>query len=619
MPQAQKIGKHYRVPAGYEIWKSGIYVVDYDKIPRDKDGTPRIELDDPDHTVPIPSERKVIVKSRLAPAPMWIQGQGQDLDTGEHYMLIRTNQKGQRHWIPMRALNDSRFLSDLAAHRYPVDSVNAKPLTRFLNAMIQCNGSRPIVLMGKRTGHYELPDRRSGWLLGETWIGPAGSRIYPIPDEGSALTRAIKERGLIDAWVEAYRTRVEKNQIARWLTAISFAAPLLRPLEVRTFCVHHWSDSGYGKTAAANFAQSAFGRPKEFTATFNATRLAILEQLTYLSDLPLAFDELQAASYRDDLRDVIYQLVSETPRQRSKTTGGLEKSSATWRTIIRFTGEQPLLADEALDLGGIRNRILEVNREAFTTSEARAMHMWMESPQGAYGAVGRRYLESIVPLANEMRPIVKMRHRAHLEALETELGRSDQRLDNLAAIAVGQETFYRHILEETETDSCDRAREDALAALEFTGISSEAKTPKYKDRILKNIEAAIPSLRVADLRTDEGQRQLEEFGLKSFEALIEPGAVYRSGEGDLWWFTTQGFRRVLQIAGLQKARTVRELKRMGRLECNTGRSDCKKRTHPTRKIYDRFYVIKRKQKPEAITKNTSSGNGDSQIETPKAE
>lgn len=393
-----------QIPYGYEVWADGVYRWISKKQDDDEEAAERLceEVATLDKT---PSTWRRSRLHQLSTLPMWVSSLAKRLDTGEELVEVSTIdlQSGEvvQVWVTRADVLNRRKLETLAKYGLPVRSQKAAELEDYFDRSLALNRERiPWQHMAARLGQYEIPDKYgrsvgTGFLLSDRWIGPEGTHVSLDEREASRFNKRMLQSGNPDAWLAKFHEICDKNKLARWLTHMAFASPVLDLVRNRTFIIHHWGKTSGGKTALAQFAMSAWGDPQDLKATFNATEIGMIEMFKYINNLPLLFDELQASRNKDQ-STMIYNICNETGRIRGGQRGGLEATIDGWKSVVRTTGEESIIGE--VDLGGQTNRVLQINEQGLTSEEAGALHEWFA--EGHHGWGGVLFLQRLVQIAN---------------------------------------------------------------------------------------------------------------------------------------------------------------------------------------------------------------------------
>jgi len=384
----------FQVPFPYEVWGDGLYiVVRQPAVGPDDDDAPATPPPTPSLDRTVPTGRRARLQA-VCSKPIWIRRFGRDMQTRED--LVELAYRDLRHnqdtylWVSRGDVSDWRDLVKFASRGLPINSGNAPRIVAYLDKAVAKNARRlQWVDVSRRVGAI-MTDSGWGWLMGHEWIGPPGTNIVPDPTLETDFAASYGVSGDQQEWLDKFEEIASVNPVARWLCYSSFAGPLLRHVNRRTFVIHHWGKTGGGKSALAKFGQSAWGEADGLTETFNRTQKSFTEMFEHTSDFPITFDEMQASGADDDLGQVVYALTLEKGRRRSRKMGGLQKAAEKWRTVVRTNGEEPLVGRGQTDRGGQANRVVQMAASALNSGQAGALHRWLED--GHYGWGGKIFL-----------------------------------------------------------------------------------------------------------------------------------------------------------------------------------------------------------------------------------
>ncbi len=266
-----------------------------------------------------------------------------------------------------------------------------KYLAKFLVDIIYDNADKiPVVLEFDQPGWYD--DFRHFRLP------------YTSDQFMGNLEDLFRQSGSLDDWIE-YAWKIRRSPLAAIALAASFAAPLLRILNSRSFALYYYGTSLAGKSASMAFAVSVWGNPSQLKTSFNSTSVGIEMQAVTMNDLPLYIDERQSKARFLDTGNLIYSLINEETKGR----GTIEnhevrlRKKQYWKTIILANGEQRLF-DEHTTAGAF-NRALEIelvesDRIFQNEEQARDVHRFVSQH---YGRAGQKYIEYLIALRAEDR------------------------------------------------------------------------------------------------------------------------------------------------------------------------------------------------------------------------
>ena len=392
----------------YEVWADGVYK----RLKRS--GTEENPLPIPDVNKPCPTNYKWSGHlAEICDRPCYVSSLGERTSNGAIVIGLTfrsfdgTTRVWKTIWADNYQLSSSKEVLELARSFFPVRSANQNQMSEYLTDCVSANlglmQTRDVVA---RTGWHRLRDGSQGWLIGKRWVGRGSVSI--CPDTANPFTSALTTgTGSLEEWVTTTRALWETDDswIIRWMLGVACASPLLRLVKERTFFVHHYTQSGGGKTTLAQLGQAIWAHPKGFGGALNQeTDVTLLETFKYVSDVPVLYDELQGLNKNISLADIIMRITTEKHKQRGKQSGGLQESSQEqpWRTIVRTTGEETLVGSQGMvDLGGQGNRVIEVNHPGIPKEKG----MWifknlLERPKH-YGFAGLKYLQHLSDIISE--------------------------------------------------------------------------------------------------------------------------------------------------------------------------------------------------------------------------
>lgn len=468
----QRLNNGTLIPYPYEVWSDGVYSVGK-----------QAKNADPDETVPLP-ESLNFSRKRILTRPIWVSSVGKAVDTEEPlvqltYMNVQYQPKSI--WLSRAQITDTRVMTILGAQGLPVDSENVKQAMVYMREVEALNGPLlPMLLVGSRSGPYfadPTDPTKMGWLIGAQWIG--SGHLEPDPRNGARYTAAFRAHGSADEWNKKWR-EVRENWVPRFMMGATFAPPLLRLLKCRTFIVHHWGQSGVGKTAAAVFAISAWGNPELLYSSLNRTEISITEVFKHMTDVPVLFDEKQVSTVKSD--QLIYSVCAGSGRERGARDGGLRQDKQSWLTIARTTGEVPLVTNS--DLGGQFNRLLQIHSPSFRDKrEAESIYPFTAEHHGHAGPEFLRRLAALLAMPAGLSLLQNM-CRDLREKLTERMGADSNHCQYGAVIATAQALSEHWLLGIDLLEARERALDDAHLAIIET---APQKQQTYAERALSKL------------------------------------------------------------------------------------------------------------------------------------
>lgn len=372
-----------REPAGWHIRENGVYKID----------------------------EKTSLDILVMRTPMLLLNRMHSLDTGEEKIEIAflRDKKWKTAIYPRSLIFSTRNICVLADLGLMVTSENAKDIVRYLGDLEIAN--LDVLKLKKCVNQL-------GWYDESFMPFVKNELILDIEKSTQRWLNAYESEGKLEDWIAKMRTYRNENHIFRFLLASSFATPLLKILNHRTFFIHNWADSRTGKTACLRASLSVWGDSEELITSFNATKVGLERMAGFFNDLPLGIDERQVAgnNNQDFIESLVYMLGLGGSKLRGAKSGGLQAMKS-WRTIVMTTGEEPL--SNMTSQTGVATRVLEVYGSPFN-NERKAKEMY-DITQQTYGTAGAEFIKLLLEKYGGKFEELKERHRQIVMDLEKEM------------------------------------------------------------------------------------------------------------------------------------------------------------------------------------------------------
>lgn len=182
----------------------------------------------------------------------------------------------------------------------------------------------------------------------------------------------LQPKGTFKGWWEMYLKQVKGNLLLELAVIFGISALVTSFLkhkhktEFAGIIFSFTGQSSTGKSTAASLAVSVAGNPTKGNETlfrsWNATRNALEGYLSNNFGIPIVFDELSSATFKDTT-GLLYSITEGQGRQRSNVHGEV-KMPKNWGTSVISTSEYSIFNDSAQN-DGLRVRTIEIN-ERFT-------------------------------------------------------------------------------------------------------------------------------------------------------------------------------------------------------------------------------------------------------------
>lgn len=357
----------------------------------------------------IPGQKEPELIQKIA-APVWIEGFGRSLDTGEQslHLASQTGQGIVRATIERSAAFTARdALKTLAAKGFPINDTNKWFFVEWVagleaGSLAILPTTRLVGTCGWR-GDESYPDT---FILGNTIFRRGGISEHVDFDTSSdfpaSLVGQYQTGGTEEAWKKSLAVAAELPFLLL-APCVAGGSVLLQPLRAEQGALVQYAlESGMGKTIAAKFALSFFGKNglKE-VVTANSTNVSTEVHQTFRKHLPFALDEAkQALSKRQTMTQFVFGLTNGHGRERGTARGGLRESNS-WQNYVILTGEEDQLEGHGVTDGGPLARTFTCKVSPFGSADAgKVARETKENITDNYGWAGRRFLEYLLSLDN---------------------------------------------------------------------------------------------------------------------------------------------------------------------------------------------------------------------------
>jgi hypothetical protein len=263
-------------------------------------------------------------------------------------------------------ISDTKKITQLSDYGVFVSSVNAKESVRFFHDFLDINQqAMPTKEVSNQFGWV----RDSAFLLKDVISKEPVDIAFRSNDGGDhQIYESLSSSGTFEGWLQAVQL-VEKYPKALVALYASFAAPLLKPLNLGNILVDFSGLTSTGKTTCQRIAGSVWGNPDERSATsfirnWDTTKVGLERTLARLNDLPCVIDDSKKADPRR-VEQFIYLLVNGQGRMRGSRAGLAE--SFNWRTVGISSGEAPITS-YAVSSGAMA-RVIPIKGSPFGQSD----------------------------------------------------------------------------------------------------------------------------------------------------------------------------------------------------------------------------------------------------------
>ena len=341
--------------------------------------------------------------------------------------IVISNANGQENIFASDILS-SRNLHLLINYGY---SINEKRITSLSNALQQTRNLLSPSHLYEGVGILETP---FGSIISlndvyKTKEFNANTPSEPICDTSYDL----EPKGTFEDWFNMYLNEVKGHfhlELATTFGISALVTAFLKHKQDVTFAGIIFSFTGQSstcKSTAAALAVSVAGNPNKGSETlfrsWNATRNALESYLSNNYGVPLVFDELSSATFKDTT-GLLYSIAEGQGRQRSNVHGEV-KTPKNWGTSVISTSEYSIFTDSAQN-DGLRVRTIEIN-EQFTTDATNSDNIKKAVAQN-YGHVLPFVADYLIKREDEAIQWFKDEHHWFKDKLKDETNNTGKRM-----------------------------------------------------------------------------------------------------------------------------------------------------------------------------------------------
>ncbi|PTK53318.1 cassette chromosome replicative helicase [Staphylococcus haemolyticus] len=271
--------------------------------------------------------------------------------------------------------------------------------------------------------------------------------LDPIVDSAYPL----EPKGTFKDWLNMYINEVKGHLLLELAVIFGISALVTsflkykREIEFAGIIFSFTGQSSTGKSTAAALAVSVAGNPTKGNQTlfrsWNGTRNALEGYLSNNYGVPLVFDELSSATFKDTT-GLLYSIAEGQGRQRSNVHGEV-KTPKNWGTSVISTSEYSIFTDSAQN-DGLRVRTIEIN-EQFTTDATNSDNIKKAVAQN-YGHVLPLVADYLIKNENEVIQWFQEEHHWFKDKLKDEINNTGIRMFKRYAAITTSAKILSHVL-----------------------------------------------------------------------------------------------------------------------------------------------------------------------------
>lgn len=325
------------------------------------------------------------------------------METGKEKVKLayKKGNEWYEHITDKGVIASANKIVGLAEYGISVTSETARSLVNYLSDLENLN----IQNIERRVSTEKL-----GWHGDEFLPYGEDGIILDSSDRFNSVLSAIKQEGSFADWINLIKEIRAAGRFEAVITIVaSFASVLLEPLNMNSFIVNLWGDTGKGKTVTLMVAASVWADPTEkggYMADPKDTPTYRELLQNFLNNLPVMLDDMAKVKeqFDGDYSELVYSLCAGKGKGRANKDLGLN-SATSWKQIILTNGEHSLISETTQ--GGAVNRVIDVEMDdGYIYQNGNKV---VETVSKNYGFAGRYFVENIKKMDKE--EIVKIYDR----------------------------------------------------------------------------------------------------------------------------------------------------------------------------------------------------------------
>lgn len=424
-------------------------------------------------------------------------------------------------------------ITALAEYGINATSENAKYLVSYLADLENMN----VTAIERKISTSKL-----GWINGD--FIPYGMNVeFDSKEKFSELYDSVAEKGSYEKWMQcAKEVRKSGRNEPLVYMAGSFASILLEQLNLLSFVVNVWEESGGGKTVSQMLAASIWGDPRlgRFMTDISGTGTGVEVRSDVLNHLPLFVDDLSKIKevYKDAFTDLVYAWCSGKGKDRSDQNLGLRRS-CTWNNITLCSYERPLATENMR--GGAVNRILDFQMDPGVIFTKEAGNATVSVITKNYGFAGKQFVNLVKEMGQQRIKALQQFFLQEIDqyCVEHDLEKEDKQKLPLSILLTADKLATDHIFKDgvyLDFEWCIK---------QLKGKDDVSENQRAYDAIMDDV-----AIHVNNFRPDDNGNYRSEFwgGIKNDYVYIIPSIFSQMGER--YNFSIKAFLRWAKTQGL---------------------------------------------------------------------
>jgi len=303
--------------------------------------------------------------------PIIITASAKDIDENHEFITLKYKKEGKIYTIQTdrKTISEQRSITILSERGFPVNSVNAKQIIRYLEDFEATNISQlKKISITHGFGHkYDFKGNLIFYLPQKTYNSNE-SLVFEGRGPGDyEYFKALQPKGTLEEWVNAIKSHCLSHPLVMFNLFDGFSVPLLRRYEIqKSSATDHHGRTSTGKTTTNEIVASIYGNPAKLILQWNFITPVAIEQIAGLfNGIPIFLDDSQNADEKK-ISEMIYLIAHGLGKARGYKYGGLQRT-LDWVTKLFSTGERKIL--EQVKKEGAEARIWSFGISPFGSEE----------------------------------------------------------------------------------------------------------------------------------------------------------------------------------------------------------------------------------------------------------
>lgn len=339
--------------------------------------------------------------------PVIITALAKDIDENHEFITLKYKKEGKVFTIQTdrKTISEQKSITVLSERGFPVNSVNAKQIIRYLEDFEATNISYlKKVSITHGFGHKYDSKGNLIFYLPQKIYNSNESIVFEGRGPGDyEYFKALQPKGDLEEWVKAIKSYCLAHPLVMFNLFDGFCVPLLRRYDIqKSSATDHHGRTSTGKTTTNEIVASIYGNPAKLILQWNFITPVAIEQIAGLfNGIPIFLDDSQNADEKK-ISEMIYIIAHGLGKVRGHKYGGLQKT-LDWVTKLFSTGEKKIL--EQVKKEGAEARIWSFGISPFGSEEdketARKVRAIKKAVHQNYGVAIIPFLDYIHSLDQE--------------------------------------------------------------------------------------------------------------------------------------------------------------------------------------------------------------------------